>query len=57
MLWSGISFRGKAGQNPVLTERMQSFFELTDGNKGVLIASKGLHEYEILAEKRTMALT
>ena len=44
-------------ENPVLTERMQSFFELTDGNKGVLIASKGLHEYEILAEKRTMALT
>lgn len=44
-------------ENPVLTERMQAFFELTDGQNGVVVASKGLHEYEILKENRTMALT
>lgn len=44
-------------ENPVLTERMQAFCELTAGNQGVLIASKGLHEYEILTENRTIALT
>ena len=47
----------KGWQNPCLTERMQAFFELMDEGKGVVVASRGLHEYEVLAEKRTMALT
>lgn len=44
-------------QNPLHTQRHQHFFELTDGENGVIIAGRGLHEYEILPEKNTMALT
>ena len=43
--------------NPLHTQRCQHFFEVTDGTEGVLIAGKGLHEYEILPQKNTMALT
>lgn len=49
--WSGW-------KNPSNTQRMQTFFALEDENDGLLVAGKGLHNYEILQDgKNTMALT
>lgn len=45
-------------KNPNNTQRMQAFFGLEDENGGVLIAGRGLNEYEVLRDgKNTMALT
>lgn len=45
-------------KNPCYCQRMQAFFSLFDGNRGMLIATRGLNEYEILRDgKNTMALT
>lgn len=45
-------------KNPSNCQRMQSFFALEDDDKGLLIAGRGLNEYEILRDgKNTMALT
>ncbi|BBH23667.1 alpha-mannosidase [Paenibacillus baekrokdamisoli] len=44
--------------NPSNCERMQSFFDLSDGKDGMMIVSSGLPEYEVLRDGRnTMALT
>ena len=44
--------------NPSYCQRHQAFFALEDDKKGLLVASRGLHEYEILRDgKNTMALT
>ncbi|QGQ94018.1 alpha-mannosidase [Paenibacillus psychroresistens] len=49
--WSGW-------ENPSRTERMQSFVDVTDGDNGLMIASIGLPEYEILRDgHNTIALT
>ncbi|MBB6674623.1 alpha-mannosidase [Cohnella nanjingensis] len=49
--WSGWT-------NPARNERMQSFFDLSDGSGGLAIATEGLPEYEVLRDGRnTMALT
>jgi alpha-mannosidase len=49
--WSGWT-------NPSHCERMQTFFDLTDGAKGLMIVTEGLPEYEVLRDARkTMALT
>ncbi|MFD0713302.1 alpha-mannosidase [Paenibacillus sp. GCM10027626] len=49
--WSGWT-------NPARNERMQSFFDLSDGSGGLAIAAEGLPEYEVLRDGRnTMALT
>lgn len=47
----------KGWQNPSNTQRHQSFFELAGDDEGVIIASRGLHEYEIMKNDNTMALT
>lgn len=45
-------------KNPSNTQRMQSFFGLEDENGGLIVAGRGLNEYEILRNGRnTMALT
>ncbi len=45
-------------KNPSNCQRMQSFFAIEDANGGLLIAGRGLNEYEILRDgKNTMALT
>lgn len=45
-------------QNPSNCNRQQAFFELHDGEKGMLVANRGLPEYEILPDQgNTMALT
>ncbi len=45
-------------KNPSNCQRMQSFFGLEDQDGGLLVASRGLNEYEILRDsKNTMALT
>ena len=45
-------------ENPSNTQRMQAFFGLEDENGGLLVASRGLCEYEVLRDgKNTMALT
>ncbi|HZG56006.1 alpha-mannosidase [Paenibacillus sp.] len=44
--------------NPSRCERMQSFFDVSDGERGVTIVADGLPEYEVLRDGRnTMALT
>lgn len=44
--------------NPENLQRMQAFFALEDNSRGLLIAARGLHEYEVLRDERTdMALT
>lgn len=49
--WSGW-------ENPSNTQRMQAFFGVEDEKGGLMVASRGLHEYEILQDgKNTMALT
>lgn len=49
--WSGWT-------NPSNTQRMQSFFGIEDDNNGLLVAVKGLCEYEALRDgKNTLALT
>ena len=49
--WSGW-------KRPENTERQQAFFELSDNHNALIIANRGLHEYEILRDGQgTMALT
>jgi alpha-mannosidase len=44
--------------NPSNCNRQQAFFELFDGEKGILVANRGLPEYEILPnQNNAMALT
>lgn len=45
-----------AWKNPENTQRQQAFVSLTDEEKGVTVANKGLYEYEVLNDK-TLALT
>lgn len=48
----------KGWTNPSNTQRMQAFCGIEDEKGGLLVASRGLHEYEILRDgKNTMALT
>ena len=48
----------EAWKNPCYCQRIQAFFSLFDGNRGLLIGVRGLNEYEILCDgKNTMALT
>jgi len=45
-------------ENPSNTQRMQAFFGVEDEMGGILVSSRGLHEYEVLRDgKNTMALT
>ncbi len=45
-------------ENPCYCQRIQAFFALQNGNRGLMIAVRGLNEYEILRDgKNTMALT
>lgn len=45
-------------RNPSNTQRMQAFFGMEDSSGGLIVASRGLCEYEILRDdKNTMALT
>lgn len=45
-------------KNPCYCQRIQTFFALQDQDKGLMIATRGLNEYEILRDgKNTMALT
>lgn len=45
-------------KNPCYCQRMQAFFSLFDGKRGLMVATRGLNEYEILRDgKNTMALT
>ena len=45
-------------ENPCYCQRIQSFFALFDGERGLAVAVRGLNEYEILRDgKNTMALT
>ncbi len=45
-------------ENPSNTQRMQAFFGVEDEKGGLIVASRGLHEYEVLRDgKNTMALT
>ena len=45
-------------ENPSNTQRMQAFFGIEDKSGGILVASRGLYEYEVLRDgKNTMALT
>lgn len=45
-------------QNPSNTQRMQAFFGIEDNEGGLLVATRGLCEYEVLRDgKNTMALT
>ncbi|MFQ6116863.1 MAG: glycoside hydrolase family 38 C-terminal domain-containing protein [Candidatus Bipolaricaulia bacterium] len=48
-----------AGRNtvPVATRPFRNFVDLTDGERGLAVISRGLTEYEILEEKSTIALT
>ncbi len=48
----------KNWSNPCYCQRMQAFFSLFDGKRGLMIGVRGLNEYEILRDgKNTMALT
>jgi len=45
-------------ENPSNTQRMQAFFGIEDEVGGLIVASRGHHEYEVLRDgKNTMALT
>jgi mannosylglycerate hydrolase len=48
-----------AGRNtvPVATYPFRNFVTVSDGEKGLAVLSKGLTEYEVLEDKRTIALT
>lgn len=49
---------GKLWENPENTQRMHEFFAAENGEYGLLVAARGLCEYEIMHdESRTMALT
>lgn len=48
---------GPKWTNPVHTQRCQQFIELRDSMGGVVVAGRGLHEYEILPAGNVMALT
>lgn len=43
--------------NPSFDHHQQAFVSVTDGIQGMTIANKGLHEYEILEEQQTIAVT
>lgn len=43
-------------ENPENPQRQQAFVSLTDDEKGVTVATKGLYEYEVLEDK-TLAVT
>ncbi|WP_340372621.1 alpha-mannosidase [Peribacillus sp. FSL E2-0218] len=43
--------------NPSFDHHQQAFVSVTDGKHGMTIANKGLHEYEILEEQQTIAVT
>lgn len=42
---------------PITTHPYRDFVDLTDGEKGFAVISAGLTEYEVLEEKKTIALT
>lgn len=45
-------------KNPSNTQRMQAFFGVEDADNGILVATRGLCEYEVLRDGRnTLALT
>ncbi|MGE8078040.1 alpha-mannosidase [Peribacillus loiseleuriae] len=44
-------------ENPSFDHHQQAFVSVTDGEHGMTIANKGLHEYEILEEQQTIAVT
>ncbi|WP_243356123.1 alpha-mannosidase [Bacillus litorisediminis] len=44
-------------ENPSFDHHQQAFVSISDGKHGLTIANKGLHEYEILEEKQTIAVT
>ncbi|MFC0272685.1 alpha-mannosidase [Metabacillus herbersteinensis] len=44
-------------ENPSFDHHQQAFVSMTDGKHGITIANKGLHEYEILHEQQTIAVT
>ncbi len=44
-------------ENPSFDHHQQAFVSVTDGEYGMTIANKGLHEYEILEEQQTIAVT
>ena len=48
-----------AGRNtvPITTHPFRNFVAVSDGEKGLAVLSKGLTEYEILDERKTIALT
>lgn len=48
----------KGWKNPSNCQRQQAFVEMCDGEQGLVIANKGLPEYEVLRDdKNTIALT
>lgn len=44
-------------ENPSFDHHQQGFVSMSDERKGLTIANKGLHEYEIIEENKTIALT
>lgn len=44
-------------ENPSFDHHQQAFVSISDGEYGLTVANKGLHEYEILEEKQTIAVT
>lgn len=43
--------------NPSFDHHQQTFASLSDGENGLTVATKGLHEYEILENETTLAVT
>lgn len=44
-------------ENPSFDHHQQAFVSISDGEHGLTIANKGLHEYEILEEQQAIAVT
>ncbi|CAM4129105.1 alpha-mannosidase [Lederbergia lenta] len=44
-------------ENPSFDHHQQSFASLSDGEFGLTVATKGLHEYEVLEDQTTLAVT
>ncbi|WP_436376010.1 alpha-mannosidase [Cytobacillus sp. BC1816] len=44
-------------ENPSFDLHQQAFVSISDGDYGLTIANKGLHEYEVLEEMQTIAVT
>ena len=44
-------------ENPCNTQRFEAFFALENAKRGLLVSTEGLHEYEVLRNGDTMALT